>query len=69
VTLGATELRPAVVDGQVVPRPLAPLFVRGDHRIVDAHDLGLFAGTLSRFLADPALMDAELASPPQPLAA
>jgi len=69
VTLGGTELRPAVVDGQVVPRPIAPLFIRGDHRIVDAHDLGLFAGTLRRFLANPASMDAELAAPSQPLAA
>lgn len=69
VTLGATELRPAVVDGQVVPRSIAPLFIRGDHRIVDAHDLGLFAGTLSRFLANPASMDAEPATPAQPLAA
>jgi hypothetical protein len=69
VTLGATELRPIVVDGAVVVRPVAPLFVRGDHRLVDAHELGLFANTLRSFLADPAQMDSETEVSPRPLAA
>jgi hypothetical protein len=69
VTLGATEPRPAVVEGKVAVRPLAPLFVRADHRIVDAHDLGMFANTLRELLSNPALMDRETASVKQPLAA
>jgi hypothetical protein len=69
VTLGATEPRPVVVDGEVVVRPMASLFVRGDHRLVDAHGLGLFASTLRSFLADPALMDSEIEVTPRPLAA
>lgn len=69
VTLGATEPRPVVVDGSVVVRPVAPLFVRGDHRLVDAHELGLFVNTLRSFLANPALMDGESENAPQPLAA
>ena len=69
VTLGATEPRPVVVDGEVVVRPVASLFVRGDHRLVDAHELGLFANTLRSFLANPALIDTETGIAPQPLAA
>jgi hypothetical protein len=69
VTLGKTEQRPLVVEGRIVVRPTAPLYVRADHRIVDARDLGLFAGTLRDLLADPALMDHEAAPASRPLAA
>lgn len=57
VTLGATEQRPVAENGQVVIRPVAPLIVRADHRIVDAHDLGLFVTTLRDYLADPASIE------------
>jgi chloramphenicol O-acetyltransferase len=69
VTLGATEPRPVVVEGEVVVRPLAPLFVRADHRIVDAHALGLFTDSIRELMADPAAMDAEPEIVPRPLAA
>lgn len=69
VTLGATEPRPVVIDGEIVVRRIAPLFVRGDHRMVDAHGLGLFAETLRGLIANPALMEAELEVDPRPLAA
>jgi hypothetical protein len=54
ITMGATELRPAVIDGEIVPRPIAPLIVRADHRLVDAHDMAAFIGTLRDFIASPA---------------
>ena len=53
VTLGPAEPRGA--DG-----PVASLFVRADHRVVDAYQLGQFVGSLRRYLADPALLE----SPP-----
>jgi hypothetical protein len=57
ITMGAIEPRPAALDGEVVVRSIAPLFVRADHRIVDAHEIGLFAATLREFLANPAAME------------
>ena len=64
VTMGAIELRPAVVDRQLDIRPLAPLFVRADHRIADAHDLGRFTETLRRLIAQPAMLDDAAADSP-----
>jgi hypothetical protein len=57
VTLGRTELLPRVVGGQVVPRPIAPLFVRADHRITDAYVLSQFIVTLRGLLAHPERME------------
>ena len=37
--------------------PMAPLFVRGDHRVIDAYQLGQFLGDLRRYLMDPALLE------------
>ncbi|MGQ0636410.1 MAG: 2-oxo acid dehydrogenase subunit E2 [Planctomycetaceae bacterium] len=68
VTLGPAEPRAVVAGNQVRVESVAPLFVRGDHRLVDAHDLGLFTGTIREYLADPAAMDRD-ANAPQPLAA
>lgn len=53
VTMGGPEWRPVVVDGQVVARRVAPLFVRADHRICHAHELAAFLGTLCRCLSEP----------------
>jgi 2-oxoacid dehydrogenases acyltransferase (catalytic domain) len=53
VMLGPTEPQPVVVDGQVVVRPMASLFIRSDHRIADACELGRFTATLRNFLANP----------------
>lgn len=69
VTLGGTEPRPMVVDGKVVVRPAASLFVRADHRLVDAHGLGLFVNSLREFLAKPAQMDRQAELLPRPIAA
>lgn len=57
VTMGRTESRPVVREGAVVARPVAPLFVRADHRIADAYLLAQFVSTLARFLAAPASME------------
>jgi hypothetical protein len=55
VTLGPTSLRPCVVDGRIEARPLAGLFVRADHRIIDARDLARFTGTTVELLTHPEL--------------
>lgn len=47
IGVGTPRLRPAVVDGEVVPRLLANLTVTGDHR---AHD-GLIAARLARYVS------------------
>jgi len=57
VTMGAAEKRPAVINDQIVIRKIAPLFVRSDHRIIDASQLGPFVASLRRFLMEPALME------------
>jgi hypothetical protein len=53
VTLGPIEPRPAVVDGAVVVRKEASLFVRVDHRFVNGHQAGEFVKTLRSFLTNP----------------
>lgn len=60
VTLGPATPRPVVVDGEVVVRPMAGLFVRADHRLVDARQLALFTGTLVKLLASPPAFDSDL---------
>lgn len=62
VTMGAIERRPVVAGDEVVIRPLAPLFIRGDHRLADASEIGEFAGTLRRLLGDPAAWAGQSAS-------
>jgi len=57
VTMGPEELRPVAEEHRVEARRRAPLFVRADHRIVDAYDLGKFVSTLRDLLSDPADID------------
>lgn len=57
VTMGAARSTPVVVDGEVVPRPVAPLFLRGDHRIADAYQIGRLAATIRTLLSEPRLRD------------
>jgi pyruvate/2-oxoglutarate dehydrogenase complex dihydrolipoamide acyltransferase (E2) component len=54
IAFGPTEEKPVVENGQVVIRPLAPLFVRVDHRMGDAVELGRFTATIRDYLTDPA---------------
>ncbi|MFH1923250.1 MAG: 2-oxo acid dehydrogenase subunit E2 [Planctomycetota bacterium] len=57
VTMGRIEPRPVVRANEVVVRPIAPLFVRADHRIADAYLLAQFVTTLTAFLTAPATME------------
>ena len=53
VTMGPSESRPVVVDSAVVVRQQASLFVRADHRMINAHQVAAFIGTLRAQLANP----------------
>lgn len=53
VTLGRFEQRPVVYEGQLAVRRIAPLFVRADHRVTDAHRLSQFISSLRDALEDP----------------
>lgn len=53
VTLGRIEEKPVVFEGRIVARRVAPLFVRADHRVTDAHLLSRFIGSLRDALACP----------------
>ena len=61
ITMGRTEEVPVVRDGKVETEKVAPLFVRADHRIVSAYELGEFIQTLRTLLAHPAEMDRAVA--------
>jgi hypothetical protein len=56
VTMGRAEPRPVVVDGAIVIRKQAPLFVRTDHRMVNAFEAAAFINTLRSHLNDPATL-------------
>ena len=53
VTMGPSERQPAVVDNAVVIRSLAPLFIRADHRMVNAYEAAEFISTLRKHLLNP----------------
>jgi hypothetical protein len=72
VTMGPTERRPVVTeDGHLEIRPVAPFFVRADHRFADAFELGRFTQTLRGLLGEPRQLEvkpAELVQPQSSLA-
>lgn len=55
---GFGRIRDAVVarDGVPVVRPMLPLSVSADHRLIDGNDMGGFLNTLIGYLTDPVLM-------------
>jgi hypothetical protein len=53
VTMGPSERRPAVRGDAVVVRTEAPLFVRADHRMVNAYEAAEFVSTLRGHLLNP----------------
>jgi hypothetical protein len=53
VTLGRAEPRAVVVDGAVVVRQQASLFVRSDHRIANGNQTAAFVRTLRSLLMEP----------------
>jgi pyruvate dehydrogenase E2 component (dihydrolipoamide acetyltransferase) len=56
LAVGAIEERPAVVDGEIVPRPLMTVTLTCDHRVVDGAPAAEFLATLKAFLEEPGLM-------------
>lgn len=54
VTLGPATAMPVVVDNEIVIRPMAGLFVRGDHRTMDGKQLSSFVKTIAGILEHPA---------------
>lgn len=57
VTRGPVCAKVVAVDGQPEVRPMAPLFIRSDHRLVDAFELGGFVASISNYFAQPSTMD------------
>jgi hypothetical protein len=53
VTMGRIEELPVVRGGRVVAGRVAPLFIRADHRVTDAHRLSHFIRCLRESLEDP----------------
>jgi hypothetical protein len=58
ITQGPVRQQVIAVDGQPLVRKVAPLFIRADHRAVDAYELGGFVTTICRYFSQPWLMDA-----------
>ncbi len=56
VTLGGIQETPVVREGRVVVGRVAPLFVRMDHRVTDAHRLSYFVRHLRESLSHPATL-------------
>jgi len=57
ITQGPVQSKVVVVEGKPEVRNVAPLYVRADHRAVDAYELGEFVATLRRYFSQPWLMD------------
>lgn len=53
VLVGAVRQRPAVVDGEVRPRPQLTITATLDHRFVDGVQAGTLASTFRRVMEDP----------------
>jgi pyruvate dehydrogenase E2 component (dihydrolipoamide acetyltransferase) len=57
--VGRVQERPVAVDGEVRVRPILPLAVSGDHRILDGHTLGAFVSEVVELIEDPVLLLAD----------
>jgi pyruvate/2-oxoglutarate dehydrogenase complex dihydrolipoamide acyltransferase (E2) component len=53
---GGIVERPAVVDGQVVPRPMMPASLTFDHRVLDGAPVSMFLAELRDRIENPALL-------------
>ena len=56
VGFGRVVVRPWVVDGAVVPRPIVRATLSADHRVSDGHAGSAFLRTLDRLLQEPAAL-------------
>jgi pyruvate dehydrogenase E2 component (dihydrolipoamide acetyltransferase) len=57
---GRIEEKPVVVQGQIEARPILPLALSYDHRLIDGATAGAFLARLKRLLTDPNLLFLEL---------
>lgn len=57
VTLGPTTMTPVVKEDAIVVRPISGLFVRCDHRTMDARQLSNFVQAIVKTLEQPAAFD------------
>lgn len=56
----ATKMRPVVVDGQVLPRPMMYLALTYDHRLIDGREGVTFLKSIADKVADPSRLLLEL---------
>ena len=63
ITMGATVDQPVVENGQVVAGRVAPLYLRADHRLVDAYQMKVFLETLLNGYAKPEQIECLDAAP------
>lgn len=57
---GRIEQKPVVAQGQIEARPVLPLALSYDHRLIDGAAAGAFMGRIKALLADPNLLFLEL---------
>jgi pyruvate/2-oxoglutarate dehydrogenase complex dihydrolipoamide acyltransferase (E2) component len=57
VLVGAIKQQPAVVDGQIVPRPLLTITATIDHRFIDGFQGGTLAKVVRQVLEDPWILE------------
>jgi len=53
IGFGAVAMRPWVVEGQVIPRPVVTATLAADHRASDGHRAGLFLSAIGQLLERP----------------
>ena len=58
--LGKLEERAVVRGGEIVIRPIIPIAVSGDHRILDGHTLAAFVSDVVELIERPSLLAGEL---------
>jgi len=66
VLVGAVEQRPAVVDGEVVARPMLTLTATFDHRYVDGFHAAQFATAVRSYCESPARFEPPLPAAGEP---
>lgn len=57
ISMGFPQSKPAVVDGQIVPRRLLPLSAVMDHRVVDALHAGRLFRYFKKIVREPELLE------------
>jgi pyruvate dehydrogenase E2 component (dihydrolipoamide acetyltransferase) len=58
--VGKLEHRPVVREGEIVARPIIPIAVSADHRVLDGHTLAALVSDVVELMENPALLAAEL---------